>query len=46
MPRVNTAGGEEVFVPVLPLYKIVPHLRIDVRLVDSDELITVRPHRC
>ena len=46
MSWIDAAIAKELCVPIGSLYKVVPHERIDVCLVDLDELVTVRPHWC
>ena len=43
---VDTVGSVELGVPVQPLVEVVPHLRRDVLLLQLDEVVPVRPHRC
>ena len=44
--RVDAAIDEEICVSKRSLHKVVLHQRIDVGLVDFDELVTVGPHWC
>ena len=46
MFRIYAAIDEEICVSKGSLHKIVPLKRIDVLLVDFDELVAVRPHWC
>ena len=43
---VDTVGSVELRVPIRPLVEVVPHLRRDVLLLQLDEVVPVRPHRC
>ena len=44
--RVDAAIDEEICVSKGSLHKVVLQQRIDVGLVDFDELVTVGPHWC